>query len=64
MANLAFRPESIATEQVHAQWLEQIRGKRLVHKTLLFYWQKVAAVVLLPLLMLYGYQTLKEGDRE
>lgn len=64
MANPAFRPESITTEQAHAQWLEQIRGKRPVHKTLLFYWQKVAAVVLLPLLMLYGYQTLKKGDRE
>jgi len=55
VSNPPFDPDSINTEKAYQEVVSQIHKQRKKRKSFLFYWQRIAAVMILPLLFVSVY---------
>ncbi|MDL2255105.1 DUF4974 domain-containing protein [Parabacteroides sp. OttesenSCG-928-K15] len=60
----AFDPASISVEDAEKKILRQIRKERSASSSLWVYWQRIAAILIIPLLLLSGYLITKDYEQE
>ena len=51
----AFSPDSIDAKAAEREFMEQVRERKLIHSTFFVWWQRVAAIIIIPVIMLAGY---------
>lgn len=69
VANPPFNPEDIDTEKAYANIISQIdpplkNNKQDIHKSFLYYWQRVAAIIAIPLLLLSTYFYFTRSEKK
>ena len=58
-----FSPNSIDVKAAELKFLEQVRERKLIHSALFVWWQRVAAILIVPVIMLAGYLMYDESFR-
>jgi transmembrane sensor len=51
----AFPPEKIDVEAAHKKFMEQVKEKKLIPSEIIIWWQRIAAILIIPVLGLSGY---------
>lgn len=57
----AFKPETIDSQSAEARVMGKIRNRKWTQTPVLVWWQRVAAIIILPLLLLMGYLMNRES---
>lgn len=58
-----FAPESIDEKAAEREFMEQVKERKLIHSTLFIWWQRVAAILIIPVITLAGYLLYNESFR-
>jgi transmembrane sensor len=58
-----FSPNSIDVKAAELKFMEQVRERKLIHSTLFVWWQRVAAILIVPVIMLAGYLMYNQSFR-
>lgn len=59
----AFAPESIDEKAAEREFMEQVKERKLIHSALFVWWQRVAAILIIPVITLAGYLLYNESFR-
>lgn len=59
----AFSPDSIDVKAAELKFLEEVRERKLIQSPLFVWWQRVAAILILPVIMVAGYLMYNQSFR-